>query len=194
MSLIALPHHARFYLGLGVLVAWMLISGCASSKSAVPGESGQSGSPEAHQAEQVLREHTLRWEATPYQWGGMSRSGIDCSGFASVLYRDALNHDLPRTTSDQARTGRRTSPDALQPGDLVFFRPAGKQRHVGVYLRDGTFAHASVSEGVTISKLDASYWQRSFWMARRVLPDFTSSSASAGSRSSSSSPSPRSGW
>ena len=193
MSLIALPRHPRFHLGLSVLVAWMLLSGCASSKSAVPGESGQSVSPEAHQAEQVLREHTLRWEATPYQWGGMSRSGIDCSGFASVLYRDALNLDLPRTTSDQARTGRQASPDALQPGDLVFFRPAGKQRHVGVYLRDGTFAHASVSEGVTISEIDASYWHRSFWMARRVLPDFGTAPSSEASASAPASGA-RSGW
>jgi hypothetical protein len=59
----------------------------------------------------------------------------------------------------------------LQPGDLVFFRPSRKNRHVGVYLSDGEFVHASSSSGVTISQLDAAYWRRTWWQARRVLPE-----------------------
>lgn len=157
----------------GALIA---LTGCASSKTtAPPARSTAPLTAEADRTEQALRQHTRDWEGTPYRLGGTNRSGIDCSGFVARMYRDVLRERLPRTTENQARMGRFVSPKALQPGDLVFFRPANKQRHVGIYLRDGSFAHASVSQGVTISELDAPYWQRAFWMARRVLPDFHAS-------------------
>jgi hypothetical protein len=64
----------------------------------------------------------------------------------------------------------------LQPGDLVFFRPSRKDRHVGVYLSNGEFVHASASSGVTVSSLDDRYWKRTWWQARRVLQDVPTSS------------------
>lgn len=93
---------------------------------------------------------------------------MDCSAFVQRVFADAFDIRLPRTTESQVTHGRRISRGDLQPGDLVFFRPA-KTRHVGIYLNDGEFAHASSSEGVTISNLDLDYWRDAYWMSRRIL-------------------------
>lgn len=121
--------------------------------------------------EHRLRAEVEEWRGTPYVIGGNSQRGIDCSGLVQTLFVDLFGVDLPRTTEDQVRKGRSVNRDELQTGDLVFFRPAGRTRHVGIYLSDGAFAHASTSRGVTISHLDRSYWRRSYWTARRVLAD-----------------------
>jgi hypothetical protein len=85
-----------------------------------------------------------------------------------VLYRDLFARYLPRTTSEQVTEGEAVSPDELQAGDLVFFQPS-KSQHVGIYLSDGEFAHASSSQGVTVSEINDPYWRRTYWTARRVL-------------------------
>jgi cell wall-associated NlpC family hydrolase len=105
----------------------------------------------------------------PYRLGGISRQGIDCSAFVQILYRDALGLDLPRTTADQVEIGASVPAHELLPGDLVFFRPYNRNRHVGVYLSRGEFVHASTSNGVMISRLDEPYWKDHYWTARRIL-------------------------
>ncbi len=170
-----------------------LLSGCASSPPPASTERLSPSVPtDADRIATALRQHTSRWKGTPYRLGGMTRSGIDCSGFATTLYRAVLGTFLPRTTREQARSGRQVDLASLQPGDLVFFRPARKERHVGVYLHDGAFAHASVSEGVTISSLETEYWQRSFWMARRIALGRVP--ADPESTSTTSPPPQRAGW
>lgn len=158
---------------LGMLV---LLTGCSSSRTSVsptPGTDRPSGSDldwEIERVERDLRAEARSWVGVPHEWGGTDRNGIDCSAFTQILYARALGLDLPRDTKRQSRVGERVSPQALQPGDLVFFRPRGKERHVGVYLSDGDFVHASSSAGVTVSELRDSYWQRSWWQARRLIP------------------------
>ena len=66
--------------------------------------------------------------------------------------------------------GQAVAPGELQAGDLIFFHPPGKARALGLYLSAGEFAHASTSEGVTISHLDETYWREAYWTTRRVLP------------------------
>lgn len=109
------------------------------------------------------------WEGTPYRFGGESSSGIDCSALVQQVFRDSFNFDLPRTTAGQVLTGRRIEKTALKAGDLVFFRPWRGDRHVGIYLGDGRFMHASSSRGVKISRLDNPYWTRHYWQSRRTL-------------------------
>lgn len=153
---------------LGALVA-LVLTGCTSTRpSATPSEAD--ASPTADETVQQLRAETERWEGTPYRLGGTSQQGIDCSAFVQILYRDVLDVPLPRTTHRQADAGRAVPAEDVQPGDLVFFHLAHKQRHVGVYLGDDEFAHASTSRGVTVSRLDESYWQNAYWMTRRLLP------------------------
>lgn len=113
--------------------------------------------------------HHDSWQGTPYRLGGTGRSGIDCSAYMQILFDDLFRASLPRTTLAQMRLGEPVSRRDLQAGDLVFFSPNSKGRHVGVYLSDGHFVHAGTSTGVTVSSLYQSYWQQSYTTARRVL-------------------------
>ena len=143
---------------LGALALFLFV-GCAST---TPRPGSQNST------EQVLRTEVETWRGTPHQWGGTDRGGADCSGFVMTLYRDLFDADVPRTTIQQAKAGAGVRRSALQPGDLVFFRPTRKTRHVGVYLGEGEFAHASSSVGVTVSRLEQPYWRRIYWRARRL--------------------------
>jgi cell wall-associated NlpC family hydrolase len=104
--------------------------------------------------------------------GGTDKGGVDCSGFVTTVYKNVFHTDLPRTTAAQLTTGTPVKRSALKAGDLVFFRPPGYPRHVGIYLDENRFLHASKSRGVTISRIDGYYWKRYFWTARRVLSPY----------------------
>ncbi|MBT8140653.1 MAG: C40 family peptidase [Gammaproteobacteria bacterium] len=116
-----------------------------------------------------LASHFARWKGTPYRFGGNSRSGIDCSGFVYVTFRDVLGITTPRTTAQLVKAGKRINEKQLSPGDLVFFNTGGRQRHVGIYIGDGKFMHASTSRGVVSSRLDSPYWARAYRESRRFL-------------------------
>ncbi|GIV61448.1 MAG: lipoprotein [Rhodothermaceae bacterium] len=153
-----------------VLLLPLVLAACAGSAATREADPAPREGWPVPDVEQRLRAGVDAWLGVPHRWGGTSRQGVDCSGLTHVLFRDLFGVTLPRTTEDQARTGRRIPPQALLPGDLVFFNIDKGSRHVGVYLCCGTFAHASSSRGVMISRLDEPYWERAFWMARRVLP------------------------
>ena len=112
-----------------------------------------------------------QWQGTRHRLGGSSRSGIDCSGFVKAVYKNLFEMELPRTTKAQATLGRPVKKSDLQAGDLVFFKPPSYPRHVGIYLSNAEFMHASKSKGVTISRIDPYYWDKYFWTARRLLPE-----------------------
>ena len=118
----------------------------------------------------AIRVEGQDWLGTPYRWGGTTRRGIDCSAFVRQFVDQNLGIALPRTTASQRYEGVHIDRSELQAGDLVFFRRRGV-RHVGVYLSDGEFIHASSSRGVTISNLSSSYWDRHYWMSRRILSE-----------------------
>ena len=120
------------------------------------------------EAEQQLRAALEEWDGTPYQWGRADHKGIDCSGLVMRLYEDVFNRQLPRTTKEQMAFGRPVTRTGLKSGDLVFFSLKKKGYHVGIFLNNGEFAHASTSLGVTISSLHDPYWEKSFLTARRV--------------------------
>lgn len=108
------------------------------------------------------------WKGTRYQFGGMSKRGIDCSALVLLTYRDHMGIQLPRTTRYQARAGKAIKRNQLRTGDLVFFKTGRRGRHVGIYIENGQFLHASVSRGVTISHLSEHYWNSRYWRARRL--------------------------
>ncbi len=107
------------------------------------------------------------WRGTRYRLGGLSKAGIDCSGFVYVTYLDRLGIELPRSTYYQVQQGRPIARNQLRAGDLVFFRN-GNSNHVGIYLEDGKFMHSSNTSGVRISSLDNTYWNRTYWTAKRL--------------------------
>ena len=116
----------------------------------------------------VLLEQYSEWQGTPHRMGGMSRSGIDCSGLVQRVFRAHLGHELPRTTKYQVRVGEPVSRDQLRPGDLIFFKTGYKTRHVGIYTGASQFLHASSSQGVSLSNINNQYWVSNYWQSRRI--------------------------
>lgn len=115
-----------------------------------------------------LYDFYAKWEGVRYKLGGESMTGIDCSAFIQKAFEEKLALEMPRTTLLQAKVGKEVSKDELEVGDLVFFK-TGKTKHVGIYMENGKFMHASTSNGVTISDLDNSYFAKNYWKAKRIL-------------------------
>ncbi|MBK5719758.1 C40 family peptidase [Dysgonomonas sp. Marseille-P4677] len=113
-----------------------------------------------------------QWLGVPYRHAGLSRKGLDCSGFAYLMYQKVYNKKIPRSTSDLARMKmKHVSKKQLQTGDLVFFATSknrGKISHVGIYLKDGFFIHASTSQGVVVNHLDEPYYSKSWKKGGRI--------------------------
>lgn len=116
----------------------------------------------------VILQNYRHWEGVKYLWGGDSKYGIDCSAFTRRVLSQ-LKINLPRTTSEQIHSGNQISKQQLKIGDLVFFKTSSVTRHVGIYVGNGQFIHASKSMGVTTSRLDENYWLRSYETSVRVI-------------------------
>ncbi len=97
----------------------------------------------------------------PYNYGGTTTAGFDCSGFTVYAFRQA-GRSLPRTAAGQYAATSRISRSQAQPGDLVFFRQGGGIDHVGIYLGGGRFIGSQSSTGVAVSTIDSGYWASSF--------------------------------
>lgn len=166
------------------LLCLLLLVGCASSGESTARVEGE---PEtswtAAEAMSRLQAAVDRWDGAPHQLGGSSTQGVDCSALVQSVYANEFGLDVPRTTAEQVHVGTSVSRSQLQPGDLVFFRPEWKERHVGIYLSDGQFLHASESEGVRVSDLRRSYWEERWWQGRRLLSVSADESEDAPSRS-----------
>ena len=109
------------------------------------------------------------WIGTPYRFGGSSRKGIDCSAFTKELYEKVFNLDIKRNSRDIFSMVTPVTKDDLKQGDLVFFKIHSRSiSHVGIYLGDGRFAHAS-SRGVAVSSINDAYYSRYFYRGGRML-------------------------
>ena len=150
-----------FFMGF-IVVPLFLIGSCAGHKS------------KRSRIETVIQ--TARsYTGTPYKWGGTTRSGMDCSGLLLNSFK-AIDYDIPRTSAQQSKTGKRVAKNEIKEGDLVFFATGKKKRkitHVGlvteVHGNEVRFIHASSSLGVVESDLNTDYYQKRFRQARRIL-------------------------
>ena len=106
-----------------------------------------------------------------YKLGGVDDEGIDCSAYTMNVYKTSMGKSLPRSSAEQYKVGEAVEYSDLKFGDLVFFNTTGESAsHVGIYLGDELFAHASVSLGVTISSLESFYYKKRYEGARRIIP------------------------
>jgi lipoprotein Spr len=113
-----------------------------------------------------------KWWGTRYCFGGSTENCIDCSAFTQLVSREVYRLSLPRTAQEQYNTIELIEKDELKEGDLVFFHTRGRRSaitHVGVYLTNNKFVHASTSNGVSISDLDESYWKPKFRAGGRMV-------------------------
>jgi cell wall-associated NlpC family hydrolase len=105
-----------------------------------------------------------------YKLGGEDDHGIDCSAYTMHVFKNSIGKGLPRSSREQFTMGIPVTHDDLKFGDLVFFNTTGDvASHVGIYLGDDLFAHASVSLGVTISSLESFYYKQRYEGARRIV-------------------------
>jgi peptidoglycan endopeptidase LytE len=141
------------------------------------GEKGEKGEPVASvplgkwsnlEERNLLVRVAKTFLGAPYKLGGSTLKGIDCSAFVKKIY-EIFNIQLPRTTREQFKVGKKVEKDQLEEGDLVFFRRSGNRAHVGIYVGDNQFVHASsYSREVKIDHLDAPYYSQRFLRGIRV--------------------------
>lgn len=151
-----------------IILVCLTVLGCQSAARYRAQRQNDAGIARASVSDDLGR-FVQEWLGTPYQMGGQSRSGIDCSGFTSLAYQNCYNKQIPRVSKDQYYNGLKVNISRLQPGDLVFFNNIryGKIDHVGIYLGDNQFAHATESEGITISDLNDDYYRQRLFGACR---------------------------
>jgi cell wall-associated NlpC family hydrolase len=154
--------------------------GVDPSTEATPAESRLSGSRlvrrfadgiinRSAQLAVTLTRNAMRFLGVPYVFGGTSSSGFDCSGYVQHVFA-MLGYRIPRTADAQYDAGKRVTGATIAPGDLVFFQTyESGPSHVGIYLGNDRFVHASSSRGVTVSSLHESYWSARYLGAKRLI-------------------------
>ncbi len=163
-----------------VLAAALVLGGCKSSHRPTRGDyraesaSGRdvSGADVVKESKNALVAEAERWLGTPYKYGGSERGkGTDCSGMTMEIYRKVLGVKIPRNSAEQQRFCTPMKREKLEAGDLVFFstgKGRGRVGHVGLYVSDGVFVHASSSRGVIASNLDEAYYRTHYHSSGRV--------------------------
>lgn len=111
------------------------------------------------------------YKGVPYLWAGDTKRGMDCSGFTMKVFQESSNYTLPHNAAAQYKLGSKVNQRQLKLGDLVFFRDIESKgiSHVGIYVGDNMFAHASLSKGVVYSSLKENYYRKRYVSARRIL-------------------------
>lgn len=144
----------------------------ADAFSSIPKDQKTTNSTQSLNLEDEFKMAIIMYHDTPYKFGGNDEDGIDCSAFTQNVFSQAGSIKLHRTARDQYTQGDViASREELAFGDLVFFdtRRRVKPGHVGIYIANGLFAHASSKHGVIISSMVENYYDRKYMGARRVL-------------------------
>ena len=155
-----------------VLISLISLSSCGTSKrgldyAALVNASQLLGMDIDYNDNHGLYLEAAQWIGTPYRSGGNTKKGTDCSGFTSQVYNNVYRIQLPRSSKDQFKAVKKVHKRKLDTGDLVFFSTDRSRKnisHVGIYLKQGKFIHASTSSGVIVSKLNEPYYM-SNWIS-----------------------------
>ncbi len=172
-------------MGKKIIVAILLIFTFASSRAQTAKEETQIADPDNLASDYFsqimgvalsatsnlkLYQFVYDWIGTPYRLGGDNKRGVDCSGFAYQLYDKVFNTVIGNNSRNIFSMVNPINKEELQEGDLVFFKIKSRAiSHVGVYIGDNKFAHASSSKGVMISNLDEPYWRRYYYKGGRLV-------------------------
>jgi murein DD-endopeptidase / murein LD-carboxypeptidase len=109
------------------------------------------------------------WYGVPYKFGGKNKDGIDCSNFTTALYKSVYKKNLTGTSSSIFTQCKEISKNDLREGDLLFFKIEKNEiSHIGIYLQNNKFIHATTKKGVMINDMDEAYYKKYFFKAGRV--------------------------
>ncbi len=128
----------------------------------------ESSTPNNLTKKQVFMDFYNDWKNVRYKMGGTSRTGIDCSGFTQKAFKEKFGIELPRTTLTQVKVGVEVKKSDLKMGDLVFFKTSKVNKHVGIYMGNGSFLHSSI-KGIQFTELDKPFYKGTYWTARRII-------------------------
>jgi lipoprotein Spr len=118
----------------------------------------------------ALIKEVIDWLGTPYKYSGTDKSGTDCSGFVMQVYKTVYGIQTERSASTMYEKSTLVKREKLKQGQLVFFKiNTSKVGHVGIFLQDPYFIHASSSKGVMVSSLDATYWTKYFVSGGKLI-------------------------
>ena len=156
--------HRPFFKCLIWILCFMIVTPQGFLAYAAPDMSSSSSGSTFGFTEQQFEQKVKQYLGIPYLRAGTSERGMDCSGFVRIVYNEFFGIDLPHTAGGQFNSSglKKINSHGIQPGDLIFFAGNKKKRinHVGMYVSDGQFIHASSSVGVTMSSLDDRYWKK----------------------------------
>ncbi len=147
-----------------LLIGLLCLASCGSKKYAVKNTTAsRAADAMANLKSKQLYRFITDWSGVRYKLGGLDKSGIDCSGFALLLQKQIYGVELPRRSKDQADAIKKKNYGHLKEGDLVFFSFGGKEvDHVGIYLNNDFFVHASTTRGVIVDDLTLPAYQNTF--------------------------------
>lgn len=156
------------------LASALFVSGISSSVAAELGrkEEQQSFFERYTNVAQDVILQGLKLVGVRYRWGGNNEdSGLDCSGFVRLVFKDSIGASLPRTAKEMSEVGQQIDSSQLKPGDLVFFNTMRRTfSHVGIYLGDNHFLHAPrTGAEVRVENMENSYWMQRYNGARRII-------------------------
>jgi len=167
----------------GIILPFVLLclaachSGKDSAKTNTAGEASNSvmtkysgiiGVPEKNLNKKLIF-FVDNWYGAPYKWGGGEKNGVDCSHLVCRVYRDVYGKKIAGTAVDLEKMSDRVKESRLKEGDLVFFKiESEKISHVGVYIANNRFVHASVKKGVIINSLEDKYYKKYFYSGGRI--------------------------
>ncbi|WP_379091737.1 NlpC/P60 family protein [Pedobacter sp. UC225_65] len=146
-----------------VLVFVLTLASCSSRKHVVKTDTKAARAAEvmANLKSKELYRFITDWTGVSYKLGGLDKRGIDCSGFALLLEKNIYGLSLPRRSKDQAEAVKKKNINKLEEGDLIFFSFGGNEvDHVGVYLNNDFFVHASTTRGVIVDDLTLPVYQK----------------------------------
>lgn len=147
-----------------LFIGLLLLSACHGTKRLASNEKF------VPQDAKKLEAELHHWLNVPYRFGGNSSSGIDCSGLVYAVYKKVYGLELPRTSKSQYAYSKAIKKEEARAGDLVFFDINGTGvSHVGIYMGEDKFIHASTSKGVIYSSLSNTYYLKRLVRFGRVL-------------------------
>lgn len=167
------------------LTLLLLVLSCSTSKNIAGNEPSYKSKGEVKKVESklgfsisandpnyALYAESAKWIGTPYKYGGTTKKGVDCSGLTMQIYKAVYDKRLQRSSANMAKYDVNNIPKkSLRPGDLIFFATSKNKNvisHVGVYLKNNYFIHASSKAGVVVNNLDEKYYKTTYKKSGRV--------------------------